>query len=60
MNPQTNNQQDKTITAEEAMAMNRKMRRILGKKNGVKITGSNTAHIKNKPYALTTFTGEKI
>jgi hypothetical protein len=44
------------------MALNRKQRRYLGKINGVKIVGSNTDHIKekDKPFALTTFTGKKI
>lgn len=35
----------KQIPAEEAMAMNRKERRILGKINGVKIPGTNKPHI---------------
>lgn len=41
--------------------MNRRDRRALGKLNGVKILGSNTDHIKekDKPFALTTFTGKK-
>lgn len=38
----------KTIRAEEAMAMNRKERRILGKINGVKIPGSNKSFINPK------------
>ncbi len=55
--PQVNN--EKTISQEEAMGMNRHARRVLGKINKVKIMGSNTAHIKekDKPFALQTITG---
>jgi hypothetical protein len=54
-------QQNRTISQEEAMKMNRRDRRRLGKENGVKIVGSNTDHIKpeDKPFALTTFTGKR-
>jgi len=58
MHPKKQNQD--SISASEAMAMNRKDRRRLGKINGVKILGSSTAHLKQKPHALTTFTGKKI
>jgi hypothetical protein len=53
---------NRTLTPEEAMAMNRKDRRRLGKMNKVKIMGSRTDHLKKdqKPHALTTFTGKKI
>ena len=47
------------ITPQELMAMNRKDRRRIGKLNHVKIWGTNTAHLKEKPHALTTFTGIK-
>lgn len=56
----TSNNQNNIISHDEAMKMNRKTRRALGKMNGVKIVGSNTDHIKkDKPYALTTFLGHK-
>lgn len=49
-----------TISAADAMKLNRANRRKLGKMNGVKIMGSNTDHLKTKkPYALLTFTGIK-
>lgn len=49
-----------SLSAQEAMSMNRKERRRLGKLNKVKIWGTNTAHLKERPHALTTFTGKKI
>lgn len=49
-----------SISASEAMSLNRAARRKLGKTNKVKIMGSRTDHLKQKPHALTTFTGKKI
>lgn len=48
------------ISSQDAMKLNRADRRKLGKVNGVKIYGSRTDHLKQKPHALTTFTGRKI
>jgi len=48
------------ISSQDAMKLNRADRRKLGKVNGVKIMGSRTDHLKQKPHALTTFTGKKI
>ncbi len=48
------------ISGYDAMKLNRAARRKLGKANGAKIYGTNTAHLKQKPHALTTFTGKKV
>lgn len=50
------------LTANEAMALGRRERRLLGKINGVKIPGSTKPFVKNenkKQWGLTTFTGIK-
>lgn len=57
--PKETSNSDDIITHEQAMAMPRSARRKLGKANKAKIWGSSTAHLKEKekPFALTTFTG---
>lgn len=39
------------ISGQEAMGMNRHERRVMGKVNGVKIPGTNNAHLKLKVIA---------
>jgi hypothetical protein len=52
----------KNISHSEAMHLNRKDRRKIGKANKIKIFGSNQAHVpeSQRKHALTTFTGKKI
>ena len=59
MKENSNNEGDR-ISGYDAMKLNRAERRKLGKANKAKIYGSRTDHLKQKPHALTTFTGKKI
>lgn len=59
-NMKENSPDDGHITGFDAIKLNRRERRQLGKANKAKIFGSRTDHLKTPPHALTTFTGRKI